>query len=863
VAVGSVTQRLELRLTEILVDQGVITLNLVLEAIREAGKTGETLIDVLLRFGSLTKEQLTEASERVALESEYTLAFLPSDGEHPAFERDVTQRSEETASPEDAAELDGLGMRARYRDGGLLGQGGMAVVTLAYDKLLNRQVALKALPPGPHVARSSGRLLEEARITGLLDHPGIVPVYDVGGDDGCVSFYTMRVVALPTFSEQLLQSSESRHDQAVAALRQVCLTVHFAHDRGVIHRDLKPDNILLGEYGEVYVVDWGMAQVIDETLGLNRSPHEPQGFIVGTLRYMSPEQARGDHGEVDVRSDIFALGGLLYYALTLTAPHQETGLMELRHAVLESVPQAPEERAPERGVPLELSEICLKALAKDPSDRYQTAKDMAEDLARYLAGEKQRARRVEQALEYLRQGTSARERWAALRVEFTSVRQACRRLQDVLVPWAPASEKASLWAAQTEAEHVEVNAERAFAEAVRFHGEALAHDPSLYEASRALTELYWWRLEQAEAMGRTTEAVAWESLVEQHGDRATRRRLHAGGSIALETEPAGFTAELHRYEERDRHLVAAPVSKLGLTPLRCEGLAPGSYLISVTCDGFAPMKLPVQVRRDTRAEVRAHGVAVDALPEGWCVVSAGEYRTGQTPDAESLDLDTFAIKRHPVTCGEYLAFLNDVASSDPERARRHAPRIHEAAPSYFEVDEAGGYSLPARDAEGDAWFPDWPIILVNHDDSLAYAAWLSERDGRTYRLPTSAEWQKAARGSDGRPYPWGQHFDATFCHMRDSAEGRPVPSPVGSHPVDCSPYGVLDMAGNVVEWTSTVPSSQVKPSVDETDFVPSRVLEGASYNSAEFVCSLDFNMSSPLIFRHGHYGFRLAITLAG
>jgi len=114
---------------------------------------------------------------------------------------------------------------------------------------------------------------------------------------------------------------------------------------------------------------------------------------------------------------------------------------------------------------------------------------------------------------------------------------------------------------------------------------------------------------------------------------------------------------------------------------------------------------------------------------------------------------------------------------------------------------------------------------------------------------------------DGRTYPWGRHFDATFCHMRDSAEGRAVPALVGSHPVDCSPYGVLDMAGNVVEWTSTVPASQVSLPGEGPDQVASRVLEGASYNSAAFVCSLDFNMSSPLLFRHGHYGFRLALSL--
>ena len=182
---SSVTQRLELRLTEILVDDGVITLESVLDAIREAAKSGESLVDVLVRQGAITDEQLAHASDQMVLESEDTMAIRVPGGSTAPWAKLFTSGSNKGEVTEESLPLTGLGTRARYRDAGTLGQGGMAVVTLADDRLLNRQVALKALPEGRAPGRAGERLLEEARVTGLLDHPGIVPGFPGSLDHLC------------------------------------------------------------------------------------------------------------------------------------------------------------------------------------------------------------------------------------------------------------------------------------------------------------------------------------------------------------------------------------------------------------------------------------------------------------------------------------------------------------------------------------------------------------------------------------------------------------------------------------------------------------------------------------------------------
>jgi eukaryotic-like serine/threonine-protein kinase len=864
------SERLELQLVLLLLGNEALDQSDLMYAL-SASSSQETLVDSLIASKRLSPEALTEAMEQLALLNEETVRHtIPDTQQHRPSQRVLhTEASSTQRSPSshvhlsDPSALQGVSGRDRYVDIRLLGRGGMANVTLAHDRVLNREVALKAVRDNAKISNSATLLLTEARVTGLLDHPGIVPVYDIGSEDNGFSFYTMRAVSQPSLADQfkgddLAQPSMSL-EESVAAIRQVCLTVQYAHERGVIHRDLKPGNILLGDYGEIYVVDWGVARIVDETLGLHRTMSEPDGFIIGTMQYMSPEQARGNNTAIDARSDVYGLGGLLYFALTGSSPYLETNLLALRTAVINRAPEALRSRAPQRQIPTELSEICLKAMEKDPNLRYQSAKEMATELGSFMAGEKRRTRALKAVKKDIERGSAARAKWGALLCEGLGLRTQCEALESRLPTWAPAQEKKQLWAMKTEIDHLELEAERAFAESTRYYSQALTHSVKADEASQALGKMYWLRLEEAEAYNRTAESIAWEGRILQCGDEATRAKLNVGGSIRVETDQLGIRASLFRFEEFGRRLLPVRILDDRALPFEASDLKPGSYRLTMTSADGSPIHVPTKIGRTQSITLHVHVPEVGSFPEGWRYVTEGSFCTGLGPQAKQIELAPFAMMPYPVTCGEYLEFLNELRLTSPDLASNHAPRVHEDAPSYFVQDERGCYHLPGKDPEGDAWHPDWPIIMVNYSDCLAYAAWLGAKDGHPYRLPSSMEWQKAARGVDGRTYPWGYHFDATFCCMRDSKEGRAMPTPIGTFEPDTSPYGIRDMAGSVVEWTSS-PSNQATPR-DGVGTIDTRILEGSAYNSASFVCSLDFNMSSPVSFRHGHYGFRLALDV--
>jgi serine/threonine protein kinase len=278
----------------------------------------------------------------------------------------------------------------RYRLLERVARGGMGVVYSADDEKLGRRVALKVLDvPGANGDLAS-RLLREARVLALLEHPGIVPVHDVGTlADGRV-FYTMKFVEGQRL-DKFIESVTSIPDRLRIFLR-ICDAVAFAHARGVLHRDLKPANIMVGSFGEVLVMDWGLAKILrGSTPGNPQSAADPEvtifdtaapakpktgsnassvitghGTVLGTPGYMSPEQARGDVERLDARSDIFALGALLRFLLT------------------ESSNTAPAARA--WRVDRSLESIAIKATANVPQDRYKSVPELAIDVSRYLDG---------------------------------------------------------------------------------------------------------------------------------------------------------------------------------------------------------------------------------------------------------------------------------------------------------------------------------------------------------------------------------------------------------------------------------------------------------------------------------------------
>ena len=286
------------------------------------------------------------------------------------------------------------GLLERFEDQGEIGRGGTSSIRRVHDKNLLRQVAMKVLDPAlANRPRAMQGFLEEAQITAQLEHPGVVPVHDMGIDADGTRYFTMTLVRGRTLSDWIAAHEDLGTpevlQEGLGILLKVCDTLAFAHSRGVLHCDLKPANIMLGSFGEVYLMDWGLAFLKSSDVAVQRTPKSPimreEGRPSGTPAYLSPEQAMGKWSECDERTDVFSLGAVLYHLLTGRAPFVgESVQAALQHAVDNQYD--PPQLACAHLVPPDLVRIIERALKADKTERYQTALELKRDLEKFLRG---------------------------------------------------------------------------------------------------------------------------------------------------------------------------------------------------------------------------------------------------------------------------------------------------------------------------------------------------------------------------------------------------------------------------------------------------------------------------------------------
>ncbi|MCK6552889.1 serine/threonine protein kinase, partial [Myxococcota bacterium] len=290
----------------------------------------------------------------------------------------------------------------RYAVGPELGRGGSASVLLGVDRHLRRTVAIKVLPESdrrdPDIVQA---FLEEAVITGGLTHPNIVPAFDLSYSEEIGLYYTMRRLTGRSLERVL---ADLRHGdeharrvftpfKLLGIFVDICRAVAYAHSRGVIHTDLKPANVLVGEQAEVAVADWGLAQVV----GPDGQRQARARLMGGTPSYMSPEQIDSPSTDLDQQADVWSLGVILYELLTLTRPFTATTVPGIFAAIARGHVVPPSDRAPERGVPRALDPVVLRALQRDKAQRYATVKELLADVEDWMEGTRERMRRVEEA----------------------------------------------------------------------------------------------------------------------------------------------------------------------------------------------------------------------------------------------------------------------------------------------------------------------------------------------------------------------------------------------------------------------------------------------------------------------------------
>lgn len=392
---------------------------------------------------------------------------------------------------------------------GVLGEGGMAVVHLATQRSLSRKVAVKMLRPDEAGVAATTKLMREAYITGSLEHPNVMPVYDAHiGTDGQPRVVLKRIEGVPwsdliAHPELAQERFGSDRDELLVehlqVLMQVCRAAHFAHARRVIHRDIKPENVMIGEFGEVYLLDWGIAVELD---GAHPNPSEE---LAGTPAYMAPEMLGTEFGTLSARTDVYLLGGSLFEILTGKSPHDGPTPAAMVFSVLQSQPEFPE------GAPAELAAIARRALSAKAEDRFESAEAFRQAIASYIEhrASYHLAQEASRSLRELEATASGLLDHAEKRAQLLRLFGACRfGFAEALRMWPDNAEakhgltRAFVLVIEYEARHGDADAAAARINELREHAQPPAELVAEVETARRRAAAEQARLEKLETLSR-------------------------------------------------------------------------------------------------------------------------------------------------------------------------------------------------------------------------------------------------------------------------------------------------------------------------------------------------------------------------
>lgn len=888
--------------------------------------------------GLRVSTQLSQLLDEMGVSAELRRSF-------EALHQDEPTVQESDSGPPEGSESGPL--LGRYVDLGTLGRGGMAVVQRVEDLELSRRLAMKIIDSAIlHQDSALSRFVAEAQTLSQLQHPNIVPVHELGQLEDGRFYFTMKEVQGQPLSEVIQSvhdaSSSQRWESSddgfslhrlMNIFTRICAAVAFAHSRGVIHRDLKPENVLIGEFDQVLVVDWGIAKIMgqassDDTDAVRitgQSPHQTQmGAIAGTPAYMAPEQARGQIDQIDQRTDIYALGALLYEMLSGRCPYSGDSHQQVLSRVLGGPPPSVRksilstirvtetieldffsdlDETPDSEpaidsledailpIPDELVSACEKAMHRLRERRHASVDILQREVQDWIDGTLQRDRALKVVEEAL--GTDG-DRQRLLEEAEGLAAQAIEQSAS-LPPWAPQEARMPAWKLEDRAAQLQDSAALMLARREQLLQASLTHKADLVEAHEQLVQHYLELHRVAESSADRESAAQITLRIQSHlealsPDHPLRKEAEAylsgQGAISLVTNPPAAKVFLAPYETRQRRLVPGEERLLGVTPLAQEPLDMGRYQLRIVAEGCHEVIYPVDIGRQHHWDgADPSGVVkpvvlprLGSLGRDDCFIPPGLFRCGGDPGVPlqlpsgRIWVDGFVLRRYPVTNQEIIEWLNDLSARGLDEALEFAiPRPRSAqgdlGHSCFARRSDGTFELVA-DEYGALPESDYPAVMISWDQALAYTRWLSEQTGQDWRLPDELEWEKAARGVDGRSYPWGEGFSAAWCCMEDSKDSKGMEG-IHSRPEDCSPYGVMDTAGHVFDWTSSIYSPAPELPADQMCRIERHEESGAhaftsrggSWHSLVMFSHCAMRLGFPGMTQWPMMGFRVARSL--
>ncbi len=777
--------------------------------------------------------------------------------------------------------------------------GGTGEIFTAQDGTLGRTVAVKTLRPRHQYSIDQiERIVREAKAAAQLEHPNIVPIHSIGVSPSRGVYFTMKRLRGDSLRHIINQLSLRNpaytrvytRSVLISIFLKICQGINYAHSKGIIHRDLKPENILVGNYGEVTIIDWGLVKKMDtsssthvpgrykpasSSVDLGAAPVAPRplqvdatpsttagsvslpsgnltknGQLNGTPRFMSPEQVNGDVEDVDTRSDIYALGIILYELLTFRNPFEElAGEDDIFAAVARGIYQRPRQTERKYSISPELEAICLKAMAVDKEKRYQAVGELIKDMMAHQEGlpvSAYKAPLYVRVMKFSKRNPIKTSAILSCIIAIFIYLMVSSFLDSLYFKRTMKQVQVSVATAEYKLDQLDKQLERASAVPLNASAEVLTSErydelrdeieshfneanlllnsvAGLHHGAQLMIQTWRERIMTAQiefclkhhkikelrkiraimsaAMGGDLEAYSYKMRTLIH-DMETA--LLGVCHLQVESNPPGADVMISFTEQKEEGVmtVGAPVhDDMLYTPVYNFSLGKGSYIVTLRLDGAPDLSFPVTLKHGENKQLMIE--IPREVPEGMVYIPGGTCLVGgaQSPYKREYEanVEPFFISRREVTNREYIAFW--LTLQDTKLLNSYMSRVLLSRGSNLPKNAWNRSGKPIAEIDLDK-----PVVGISREAAKAYCVWYSERCGRPCRLPTAEEWEKAARGTDGRLYPWGNVFVKEYAFTYENKAARKefgLWAKPESFPMDVSPYGVYDMAGNVREWTSS------------------------------------------------------------